>query len=315
MQLNSVTLHQLRIFATINKVGSFRKAASKLLLSEPSISQQIKLLERVVGAKLLERGSRQPVRLTQAGRILFESSLEVFSLLERTERDLEALWHVDSGEVRFGANAYFYGLVLPSLCASFREDHPGIAVRGVEGLREELLDEVASGGLDLAIVAGPADRQGLSSVVFAQGDRVLVGPPGHPFVLGAPAPFSALASEELIFRPASWIEDLKRLAVDAGITIAFGWECSTIEAEIEAALSGLGLAVLPYPAVQSHIAEGRLALLRVEGFPIRWTANIAYRPKDQAPSTVAFIRHLVAHRAKIETINRCPEPYAAVDVS
>jgi DNA-binding transcriptional LysR family regulator len=69
----SLTLRQLEIFTTAAHQGSRTRAAGALLLSGPAVSQQMKLLEKIVGAQLFERSPRRPIRLTEAGTILLQT--------------------------------------------------------------------------------------------------------------------------------------------------------------------------------------------------------------------------------------------------
>lgn len=307
MSFKSLTLHQLEIFAAIHDHGSFHKAAQALLLSEPSISQQVKLLERAVGARLFDRGPRRPVRLTAAGGLLLNASNELFELLRRVAEELDALRRAEAGTVRFGAHPYFCGQFLPALYASFRERSPNVIVRGVEGARDPLLDDLEARRLDLVVVPGAVSRPGLQSAELARGDSVLIGPPGHPLAVGPPAAFSALAAQEIILRepPSGSTAMLEQRAAESGISLKFGWRASTIDAEVNAALNGLGVAVVPFATVSTYLDQGLLSLLQVEGFPVRWTAFVVW-PSQVGPPVQAFVDHLLEHRREIEAANMCP---------
>jgi len=102
-----LTLHQLQVFAAVAQEGSFTRAAQDLFVSEPTVSEQIKLLEQVVGASLFSRASRRPIRMTMAGEKLVEAVNQVFGCLEDALRDIAALQRATEGRVAFGAGRGF----------------------------------------------------------------------------------------------------------------------------------------------------------------------------------------------------------------
>src|SRR5581483_293640 len=87
----SITLNHLRIFSAVAREGRFARASEVLHVSEPTVSDQIKTLERLVGTRLIERSSgRRQLRLTKAGEILLQGSEEMFQSLDTTLRRMEA---------------------------------------------------------------------------------------------------------------------------------------------------------------------------------------------------------------------------------
>src|SRR5437764_12142410 len=90
-RLRSLTLRQLEIFATAAREGSFTRAARSLLLSEPAVSQQVKLLENVVGSRLFARSPRRPIELTDAGALLLQTCETVFHQFDATLQQLVVL--------------------------------------------------------------------------------------------------------------------------------------------------------------------------------------------------------------------------------
>ncbi|MBO0881255.1 MAG: LysR family transcriptional regulator, partial [Mycobacterium sp.] len=217
----AITLHQLEIFAAIVREGGFSRAAAALLLSEPTISEQLKLLERAVGERLLERGpGRSQLDVTPAGHLLFETCAEIFGALERYQQHLRSQRREQQASMTFGFSQHFPSYPLPSLFASFRRQHPEIAVRVSLQLRQQLIESLRRGELELAALVPPVDEPGLVTETLAAFDQVLVGPAGHPLAqLSARVPFERLAHESFVMFEAPSVvrRELEVRAVSAGI--------------------------------------------------------------------------------------------------
>lgn len=301
-QIPSLTLHQLQIFRAIAREGSFTRAAQALSLSEPTVSQQIKLLEGAVGVRLLDRASRRSLQLTGAGRLLLAGSNTMLELLESTIREIDAFKRAEGGLVTFGAGTHFCGHILPGLYAEFQQFAPQITVRVHTGSRDYLLDAVAQRQLDLAVVNDPIDDSRISSARLAALDLVLVGPLGHRLAGGTIAPFSALAQEPLILvdQVSSGTKELERKAAEVGVALQVSWEAASVEAQVNAIVKGLGIGPVPFYAVSSHIAGETLCLLRVEGFPMRFDWFITWRKGELSTPARLFKDHILEHQAELE---------------
>lgn len=306
-----VTLRQLEVFAAVAREGSFTRAAETLVLSEPAVSQQIKTLERVVGARLLDRPPRKGVRLTEAGRRLLVACDSVFLQLEGALESAGALQRFEEGCVAFGAAEGFCGILLPSLYASFQRRKPGITIRVDMGPRRYLIDAVLRQHLDIAVVTGPFDDRRLASAPFASLDLVLIGPPGHQLSVLPAARFQTLALEHIIAgedQSSTLRLALERKAADIGVKLQVSWQVGSMEAQINAVRSDLGIATLPFYGVASRIEAGTASLLQVEGFPIRLDWYLVWLPGNLSSATESFRDHLLGQRSEVEAVSLCPAP-------
>lgn len=305
-RLSSITLHQLQLFATVARQRSFAKAADELELAQPTLSEQIKGLEQLVGVRLLERSpGRKQVELTEAGRILLQSCEEVSQSLKRAVRMLEGLQTVVRGTISVGTGLYFGGYVLPRAYEAFRRNHPGIAVRVQVDRSHHVLESLARRRIDLGVVAGTITDPDLISEPLGGYDVVLVGPPGHRLASGAPVPFHQLASEPMILPDRlSWVRKaIDRLAAETGTELHVTLEVSNIEAQMQAVVIGLGIAALCYDVVATGIAAGQLTLLRVQGLPIRLPNSLVYRRGQLSPAAMQFKEHLLEFRADMDRVS------------
>ncbi len=290
--LTSLTLQQLRVFAAAAREGSFVRAAEALSISEPNVSTHVQTLERALGLVLLERSrGRRQLRLTEAGRILLETASEIFDTLDRGARALEAHKTDEASRVKVGVGVYFGGYLMPRLQDRFRKQHPEISVR-VEVYNEPVpaAERVLQGRLDMLIGGAAVEHPRLVNEPFAGYDCVLVGPPGHHLAGKVPAPFEALADEEFVLRvrtAPSW-RTLEAMAMQHGISLRVALESPDMDSEVQAERSGVGIGVMPWETVAARISAGQLAVLDVEGLPIRAQRYLVYRRGPRSAGFVAF---------------------------
>ncbi len=302
-RLASVTLHQLRVFATVNSEQSFRRAADVLQLSQPTVSDQIKQLEQAVGARLFERSSgRRRVELTAAGRILLQTCDDIFQALERTARVFDSMHGLEGGTIAFGTDPHFGGYLLPRIYDDFRRTYPTITVHLEVDAGHRVADLLKQRRLDLAVLVGPIASAELTSEPLAALDQVVVGQPGHRLAQAGRVPLQALADEQLVLPDQFAVsrQVFERMVVEAGIRLRVSLEVNNLDARKKAVMGGLGIAVLSTYSVADELATGQLALLDVEGFPLRLPWFIVYPRGPLSPAARAFRDHLLGYREQVE---------------
>ncbi len=293
-------MHHLRTFAAVSRQRSFARAADDLCLSQPAVSAQIKELETILGVRLLVRSrGRRQIDLTPAGEVLLASCAEIEDMLERTDKALSAFRGLEHGTVTFGASLYFGAYLLPRVHTAFRQSQPGVHVTQEIGDVPDLLDGVRRHRFDLVVVAGPVDDPALVAEPLGSYDVVLVGRPGHRLQHGPPAPFAALRSEQLLLpKPTFFLRSIMhRLAAEAGITLQVAMEANHIEAKLHAVADGVGIAPVGSHAAVPGITAGQLAILQVEGFPIRIDYAVVHQKGNLSTAAGLYRRHLLTYRS------------------
>jgi molybdate transport repressor ModE-like protein len=297
-----MTLHQLHVFASVAHEGSFARAAEVLLISVPSVSDQVKSLERVVGARLLERSpGRRGVAVTDAGAILLRCYDQLELALENGLREIQVLQQGEGGSIAFGASLSFGGYAFPRLYEAFHRTHAAIEIRLEIGSRTEVLEGLRRGRLDLGVVLGPVAVPRLAvEPIGPPVQVVLVGPAGHPLAnRTAPVPFRDLAGEQLVLPDGSSpiSQAVDRLAAVHNTSLHVAWRVGNIEAQSQAIASGVGIGATIVDAVAQRLASGQLAMLHVEGFPVLLEQCLMHRPGHLSTSAEAFRQFLLAERA------------------
>jgi DNA-binding transcriptional LysR family regulator len=173
-----IEIGQLRCFVAVAEELHFGRAARRLHMTQPPLSRQIQVLERVVGAKLLERSSRQ-VSLTAAGAVFLLEAQRIVRLAEAATLAARRVAGGQSGRVAVGFTAVSGYTLVPALVARAREALPEIALELYEMVTADQVEGLTSGQLDVALLRPPVDRARFESrALVAEGLAVAVGP-GH----------------------------------------------------------------------------------------------------------------------------------------
>jgi LysR family hydrogen peroxide-inducible transcriptional activator len=173
------SLRQLQYVVAVADALSFRKAAERCHVSQPSLSAQLAQLEEVLGVRLFERDRRR-VLLTTAGKELVERARR---LLVETEELVEAARRAGdplSGTLRVGIIPTVSPYLLPAVTPVLRKRYPRLSLLWFEDKTEVVARELARGALDAALVALEAELGDVESEVIAEDPFVLVTPRDHP---------------------------------------------------------------------------------------------------------------------------------------
>ena len=135
---HGVNLRQLEYFVVIAEEGSFTRASERLLVAQPSLSQQIGALEAELGGPLLERLPRG-VRLTMAGHSFLPEARAAISHANRARRSVRMALGLESGQLQIATSTSTAAGILPSVLTRWQELHPGIEVSLSEHLHRRLL--------------------------------------------------------------------------------------------------------------------------------------------------------------------------------
>ena len=183
-------LRHLIALKAIAEEGSFGRAAASLGYTQSAISQQIAMLERIVGQKLIDRpGGPKQVSLTEAGELLLRHADAIAARLQAAHADLAALDAGDAGPLRIGTYQSVGARVLPVLFREFSEQWPDVEITLQESADDrDLIHLVERGELDLTFVVLPLDPGPYETIDLFRDPYVLVVPAGSPLASRDRAP-------------------------------------------------------------------------------------------------------------------------------
>jgi DNA-binding transcriptional LysR family regulator len=279
-----LNLRQLEYFTVIAEEGSFTRASERLLVAQPSLSQQIGALEAELGGRLLERLPRG-VRLTMAGQSFLPEARAALAHANRARRSVRMAIGLESGQLQIATNTSTAAGVLPSVLRRWQEMHPGIEVSLSEFLHRRLLeDAVSNGDGDMAVGSPPAGWQGAIEALGWE-EFVLVLPHGDPMLRRRSVDLADLAERRWVHfaRDHGFAELVDQRCAAAGFTPRVAVRTSQVLAAPLFAAAGLGPALVP-----DHIVPDAVRELARPAKP-RLVRQVVAFARDWSPATRAFV--------------------------
>lgn len=305
MGMRGLNLDQLITFATVIEHGGFTEAASRLGLTQPAVSMQIRNLEERFGVRLVERVGKRALP-TAAGRDLLPFIRRIRDEGEAASAAMGRHRAGQAGRVRIGTGATACIYRLPPILTALRAAHPGLEIIVVTGNTPDILDAVEAGGLDLALVTLPAVRAGLSIEPVCSEELVCVGPLEADGTgagdRGGPAPAgiapATLADGALILyeRGGTMRAVIDGWFMAGGVQPRPSMELGNVEAIKNLVAAGLGRSILPSVTVQGPGDRDRFAVQPLSPPLVRTLGLVLRRDKLPDPGVRAMVRAIVDMR-------------------
>jgi LysR family hydrogen peroxide-inducible transcriptional activator len=258
------TLRQLQYVAAVADTLSFRKAAERCHVSQPSLSAQLAQLEGALGVRLFER-DRRHVLLTAVGRELVERArrviLDADDLVEVARRTGDP-W---AGTLRIGVIPTVSPYLLPSVTPALRKRYPRLTVLWVEDKTDVLVRSLDEGRLDAALLALEAEIGDVEREVVARDPFVLATPSGHPLgAKAAPAkPAELRHASVLLLDDGHCFRDQALAICSKAKAEELEFRATSLATLAQMVASGAGVTLLPSLAIPT---EAKRAELRVRPF-------------------------------------------------
>ncbi|MCZ7413917.1 MULTISPECIES: LysR family transcriptional regulator [unclassified Streptomyces] len=295
-------LQQLRYFAAVAETRHFTRAARREHVAQPSLSQQIRALEKELGTELFHR-ARGAVGLTDAGEALLPLARRILADTDTARREVQEVARLARGRVRLGAPPSLCASVVPDVLRIFHDRYPGVELAVHEGGSRDLVGVLAAGELDLALVITPLPGQApaLVTAELLREELVVVSAPAEP----PPTRAARLRIAELRDRPLVMFRhgyDLRELTVSAcraaGFEPRFSVEGGEMDAVLGCVRAGLGPAVVP------RMVADRSGLRTTPLAPpgLHRTVSVAHRSDVSPPRAARELRRiLVGHLGQATT--------------
>jgi DNA-binding transcriptional LysR family regulator len=197
MQLANLDIDVLRTLAVSMDLGGFSKAAERLGRSQSAVSLQMRRLEERVGRPLFRREGRG-LALTDAGDVVLGYARQILELNDQAVAAARGI--AIGGSVRFGVPQDFGDSWLPSVLARFSRAHPSVLIEARVDRANKLVERIAEGGLDLALMWG--NPSVANTVTVQRLPMVWIGPKGYAVPKGATVPLALFESPCVFRQPA-----------------------------------------------------------------------------------------------------------------
>lgn len=299
-----MNLHQLRIFYTVVQTGSFSGAARELFMSQPSVSLQVRALEKGLGVKLFDRPSGgAALRLTPAGEALLRSAEPMLSAEDEARRTIDELRGASHGKLLVGTNTTGGMYLLPRILRQFRTVHPDLEIVLDIDTTDAICERVNQSVLDLGFVGGPVEDKRLTIEPIILDQVALIASPDNPAATSGRITLLELANQRLIVaEPRSRTRLLveQRLR-EVGMPARPAMQLVGTEAVKKAVESNLGMAFVSSFAIDLEVTHGRLVRVEPEGLAIVRHLELVHRAhKFLSPATRQLIQFMRTYVAEIK---------------
>ncbi|MDY3224419.1 MAG: LysR family transcriptional regulator [Candidatus Faecousia sp.] len=192
-------LRSLNYFSVVAEELNFTRAAQRLNMSQPPLSNQIKALEEELGTQLFVRGGRA-LQLTEAGKLLYRRASQLLDLAERTREEVSSLAMGLSGTMCLGSVAGLAPFLAARWISGFREEYPLVRFEIVNGSSDDVIDQILRGYIELGIIAAPYDSEHLEGIPIGDEPWCAIMSQRHPLAAqpDEPLPLKALSGQPLI---------------------------------------------------------------------------------------------------------------------
>lgn len=286
---HDLSLHKLRYVVAVADTLGFRKAAERCHVSQPSLSAQVRELEDILGIPLFERDRRR-VLLTAAGADLVARARRVLAEADDLVAAATRLGDPLAGTLRLGVIPTIAPYLLPEAMPAVAARFPRLTVLFREDKTQALLEGLAAGELDAALLALEAETGDLSSALIAVDPFVLAAPRGHE--LGRK---KRVTLADLSEAPVLLLDDghcFRRQALEVCASAQAretSFRATSLATLAQMVASGAGITLLPALAVPLENRSGQLVIRPFAGTPPARTVALVWRPSSPM---VAALRKL-----------------------
>ncbi|EWY35966.1 LysR family transcriptional regulator [Skermanella stibiiresistens SB22] len=242
-------IRHLRYFVTVARERNFTRAAEKLHIAQPPLSRQIQQLEEEVGMVLFDRDSR-PLRLTEAGRLLYEHAAQVLERFDDLRTMMKRFREAERPRFVIGFVASTIYAALPNLIRRFRAKTPGLDVSLVEMVSLEQIAALKEGRIDVGFGRIRLDDPAVRRDVLREERLVVALPLSHPLLeREGPLNFTELAGEPLILYPRvprpSYADQVISIFRDRGLEPNIAHEARELQTAIGLVAAEVGICIVP----------------------------------------------------------------------
>ena len=283
-------LRHLRYFVAVAEELHFGRAAQRLFMAQPPLSQQILQLEREIGTSLLERTNRR-VQLTAAGQVFLQEARDILARVDHAVLTAQRASRGEAGWLGVGFVASATYDVLPVILRRFRERFPEVEMVLIELLGTEQGQAMRENQIHVGFARLPSDVEGIVLETVAVHPLMVALPATHPLAKQERIDLPELAAEPFILFPrqpeSNYADYIIRLCAAAGFTPRIVQKTGEMQTAVSLVDAGIGVAIVP-ASVQNLRREGVVYRPFAEPAPTI-ALSMCYRQHDPSPILPHFL--------------------------
>jgi LysR family hydrogen peroxide-inducible transcriptional activator len=286
-------IHQLRYFVAVADEGSFSRAAAKVRVAQPSLSQQIQKLEADVGQPLFDRLPRSVV-LTEAGVCFIDYARQILSAIGDARRCVDELKGAVGGRLAIGAIPTIAPFILPKLINRFQKRYPQVKLEIVEDVTDGIAQRIENGELDAAIASTCNQSPTLRPHRLGKEPLLALVPKRHPLAAKTQITWDDLKTDRFLVlhdmhclsRQVNELLAARKLRPELALA---GSQLGTI-ANLVAA--GIGISIVPQMMIDQQATPGCVSLQFAPPIPERELTLLHNPLRFESKAVIAFRQEL-----------------------
>ena len=270
-----MTFRHLKIFITVADTGSMTAAAKALYIAQPTVSQAVSELEEHYGVKLFDRLAKR-LYLTDKGTRLLSYARHLISLMNEMEQVMQG--PDQSGLIKVGASLTVGTYLLPQLVHQFKHQYPFLQIRSTIKNTLDIERLLLQNAIDFAVVEGMVHTPDIVATPFMDDKLLLVCGKTHPLYQADAIPPAELENLQFIVREqgSGTRELFENMMATQEIKWQLAWECNGSDVLKNAAVKGIGVAVISQRLVERELAAGDLSIVQVEGIDLKRKFSVVH---------------------------------------
>jgi LysR family hca operon transcriptional activator len=287
-------LRLLRYFIAVAEELSFTRAAERLRIAQPSLSQQIRQLEELIGTPLLLRNKHR-LLLTEPGRIFLREARNVLTCMNRAVELARQAARAEAGVMTIAMVPGPEGKMFSTVLSTLLRNYPNIQILLRSLTSPEQVTALKKGEINVGFLRGPVEDEEIDSEVLVREDVIVVLPARHALARKKRIPVQELAAVPLVhvaraIAPA--LHDMvDKIAADAGVRFQSILEAESITTILNAVASGLGFCL--HGEYVKRIAPKGVVIRHLDLNPVpKLELVVAYRKDDKLPALAFFLELL-----------------------
>lgn len=283
-------LRHLRYFVTLAEELHFGRAAERLHIAQPPLSQQIRQLEVKLGFQLFHR-TKRTVQLTEAGQVFLGEVQQIFQQLDRAIQVGRKTSRGEMGQLVVGFVSSTAYNVLPTILRTFRTHVPDVSLELHELSTEQQLQWLREGRIDVGFLRPPVDEDTFSVATIYQEPLVVALPEAHPLANGASVSLRSLSSELFIFFPRSiapgLYDQIISLCQQADFSPTVAQEAMQMQTIVSLVAAEMGIAIVPESL--QHLQRTGVVYKAIQEPTSKVAIAMIWRCNDTSPTVQRFL--------------------------
>lgn len=285
---------RIQYFIAVAEELNFTKAAEKLKISQPPLSQQIKILENEIGVKLFNRNKRV-VELTDAGKYFLEKAKEIVLKLESVYEETKQIERGEFGKLSIGFTGSVTYDLLPTLIQTYQQANPKIKIILTQMSSARQVQSLENNEIDIGMLVPPVESASLKLKTLRSEPFVIAIPSTHPLAaMKEPVSLLNFKNEPFIFTDRDvghgYYDAIINLFYEVGLSPIQSQQANELQTIVSLVASGVGNAVLP-ASIMNYI-NNKVTYLKLTENNTSCTSSMAWKKDNESATLKLFIEHV-----------------------